>query len=186
MPTPYSLDLRKRVVVFVESRSFAARICGAFWRVGFVRCEADEELSTNRKPGAQAEWWSTSFQTRPASRVSVGSPDRRSRISPCRSWLPSWPQPVISKLLLPRSRAGSSETATASKKTLLASEQDRPDIRSARQEWQEKRQPRMRLEPHRLVFIDETGTTTKMARLRGRCLKGRRLRAKAPFGHWKT
>lgn len=49
-----------------------------------------------------------------------------------------------------------------------------------------KRQPRMRLEPHRLVFIDETGTTTKMTRLRGRCLKGRRLRSKAPFGHWKT
>jgi len=44
----------------------------------------------------------------------------------------------------------------------------------------------MRLEPHRLVFLDETGTTTKMTRLRGRCLKGRRLRSKAPFGHWKT
>lgn len=44
----------------------------------------------------------------------------------------------------------------------------------------------MRLEPDRLVFIDETGTTTKMTRLRGRCLKGRRLRSKAPFGHWKT
>ena len=44
----------------------------------------------------------------------------------------------------------------------------------------------MRLEPHRLVFIDETGTTTKMTRLRGRCLKGQRLRSKAPFGHWKT
>ena len=44
----------------------------------------------------------------------------------------------------------------------------------------------MRLEPHRLVFLDETGTTTKMARLRGRSLKGRRLRAKSPFGHWKT
>ncbi len=44
----------------------------------------------------------------------------------------------------------------------------------------------MRLEPHRLVFIDETGTTTKMTRLRGRCLKGKRLRSKAPFGHWKT
>jgi transposase len=43
----------------------------------------------------------------------------------------------------------------------------------------------MRLAPHRLVFIDETGTTTKMTRLRGRCLKGQRLRAKAPFGHWK-
>ena len=44
----------------------------------------------------------------------------------------------------------------------------------------------MRREPHRLVFIDETGTTTKMTRLRGRCPKGRRLRSKAPFGHWKT
>ncbi len=44
----------------------------------------------------------------------------------------------------------------------------------------------MRLEPHRLVFLDETGTTTKMTRLRGRCPKGRRLLSKAPFGHWKT
>jgi transposase len=44
----------------------------------------------------------------------------------------------------------------------------------------------MRLEPHRLIFIDETGTTTKMTRLRGRCLRGQRLRAKAPFGHWLT
>jgi len=44
----------------------------------------------------------------------------------------------------------------------------------------------MRLEPERLVFIDETGTTTKMTRLRGRCPKGQRLLSKAPFGHWKT
>ena len=44
----------------------------------------------------------------------------------------------------------------------------------------------MRAEPHRLVFIDETGTNTKMTRARGRCEKGRRLRSKAPFGHWKT
>jgi transposase len=44
----------------------------------------------------------------------------------------------------------------------------------------------MRLNPHRLVFIDETGTTTKMTRPRGRCPKGQRLRSKVPFGHWKT
>src|SRR6267154_4522558 len=72
------------------------------------------------------------------------------------------------------------------KKTLLASECDRPDIRQAREEWRTERQPRMGLEPHRLVFLDETGTTTKMTRPRGRCLKGKRLRSKAPFGHWKT
>ena len=44
----------------------------------------------------------------------------------------------------------------------------------------------MRLEPHRLVFLDETGITTKMTRPRERSLKGQRLRSKAPFGHWKT
>ena len=39
---------------------------------------------------------------------------------------------------------------------------------------------------HRLVFLDETGTTTKLARLRGRAPRGQRLRASVPFGHWKT
>ena len=39
---------------------------------------------------------------------------------------------------------------------------------------------------HRLIFIDETGTTTKMTRLRGRSAKGERLNSKAPFGHWGT
>lgn len=44
----------------------------------------------------------------------------------------------------------------------------------------------MRQEPHRLVFLDETGTSTKMPRLRGRGPKEQRLYAKAPFGHWLT
>ena len=46
--------------------------------------------------------------------------------------------------------------------------------------------PLMRKRPHRLVFIDETSTTTKMTRLRGRALCGDRLVADAPFGHWGT
>jgi len=44
----------------------------------------------------------------------------------------------------------------------------------------------MREEPDRLVFLDETATTTKMTRLRGRALRGQRLKARAPFGHWGT
>lgn len=44
----------------------------------------------------------------------------------------------------------------------------------------------MRLEPQRLVFVDETGTTTKMTRLRGRARRGERVKASAPFGHWAT
>ena len=55
-----------------------------------------------------------------------------------------------------------------------------------RRVWRDHRQPRMRQEPHRLVFIDETATTTKMTRLRGRARRGQRLKAHAPFGHWCT
>jgi len=36
------------------------------------------------------------------------------------------------------------------------------------------------------VFVDETGTSTKMVRTRGRCRRGQRLIGKAPWGHWKT
>jgi transposase len=36
------------------------------------------------------------------------------------------------------------------------------------------------------VFIDETGASTKMARLRGRAPRGQRCRAAVPHGHWKT
>jgi len=72
------------------------------------------------------------------------------------------------------------------KKTLLASETDRADIVRARQVWRAHRQPWMKKRPERLVFIDETGTTTKMTRLRGRARRGHRLKMKAPFGHWGT
>ena len=36
----------------------------------------------------------------------------------------------------------------------------------------------------RLVFVDESGTTTKMIRLYGRALRGERVRDAAPHGHW--
>lgn len=36
------------------------------------------------------------------------------------------------------------------------------------------------------MFIDETGASTKMARLRGRSKRGMRCRSPIPHGHWKT
>ena len=69
------------------------------------------------------------------------------------------------------------------KKSLRAAEQDRPDVAAARTAWAEN-QPK--LDPERLVFIDETGTSTNMARLRGRAPRGERLVSKVPHGHWKT
>jgi transposase len=42
------------------------------------------------------------------------------------------------------------------------------------------------LDPKRLVFIDETWASTNMTPRYGRCERGKRLLAYAPFGHWKT
>lgn len=36
------------------------------------------------------------------------------------------------------------------------------------------------------MFIDETAVNTKMTRLYGRAPRGARVKATAPFGHWKT
>ena len=43
-----------------------------------------------------------------------------------------------------------------------------------------------RIAASRLVFVDETWVKTNMAPLRGWGPRGRRLRAYAPYGHWKT
>ena len=45
---------------------------------------------------------------------------------------------------------------------------------------------RPRVDPSRLVFIDETWTKTNMAPLRGWARRGERLPGAAPFGHWNT
>jgi transposase len=58
-----------------------------------------------------------------------------------------------------------------------------PDVAAAQTAWADS-QPK--LDPDRLVFIDETGTSTNMALLRGRAPRGERLVGKIPHGHWKT
>ena len=53
---------------------------------------------------------------------------------------------------------------------------------AARWRW---RQDQPSLDPARLVFIDETGTSTNMVRSRGRSRRGTRLLGRVPHGHWK-
>lgn len=74
-------------------------------------------------------------------------------------------------------------TGMSFKKTAHAAEQERLDVAARRRDWFDA-QPEM--DPGKLVFIDETGASTKMARLRGRARKGERCRAAIPHGHWKT
>jgi len=69
------------------------------------------------------------------------------------------------------------------KKTLHASEQDRPDIARRRERWKKYQG---RLDAKHLVFIDETWAKTNMTRRHGRCARGARLIARVPQGRWRT
>jgi transposase len=73
--------------------------------------------------------------------------------------------------------------ACALKKTVFALEQARADVVRRRQRW---RSWQGHLDPTKLVFLDETWIKTNMAPLRGWGPKGKRLRAYAPHGHWRT
>jgi transposase len=42
------------------------------------------------------------------------------------------------------------------------------------------------MDPRRLIFVDETGARTDMARRYGRCPRGQRLDGPVPHGHWKS
>jgi transposase len=66
---------------------------------------------------------------------------------------------------------------------VVAGERDRPDVARRRAQWIKYQD---RVDPARLVFIDETWTRTNMASLRGWAPRGHRLLAKVPDGRWKT
>jgi transposase len=68
-------------------------------------------------------------------------------------------------------------------KSLRASEQERANVARARQRWM--REQGM-FDPARLVFLDETATSTNMVRLRGRCPRGQRLIDHVPHARWKA
>ena len=54
---------------------------------------------------------------------------------------------------------------------------------AARNLWQSRSTG---INPHALVFIDESGAKTNMTRLRGRTPRGARVYDKTPCGHWCT
>jgi transposase len=61
--------------------------------------------------------------------------------------------------------------------------QGRDDVRARREAWREG-QPA--LDPARLVFVDETGASTALARLHGWAPCGGRAVGTAPQGHWQA
>ena len=104
------------------------------------------------------------------------------RSDPISAWRRSpsaWPVSGPCRPVRRRCGISLSAAASASKKTAHAAEQERPDVALRRQAWFDA-QPD--LDPEKLIFIDETGASTKMARLRGRAKRGMRCRAAIPHG----
>jgi hypothetical protein len=94
----------------------------------------------------------------------------------------SW-RNAASRPITPRCGGSSAATGSRAKKTADAAEQERSDVLRRRKAWFDAQ---LDLDPDKLVFIDETWASTKMARYPGRVPKGQRLRMSVPHGHWKT
>ena len=73
------------------------------------------------------------------------------------------------------------DEAHAQKKTLRAAELDRPGIAAEREAY---RQQIAEIGADRLVFVDESGITTKMTRTHARAPQGQRALGAVPFGSW--
>ena len=74
--------------------------------------------------------------------------------------------------------------AVAKKKSLIAREQQRPDVALARDNFFAEQLKDVPLKD--VVVLDESYATTQFTRLRGRCPRQQRLIASVPHGHWKT
>jgi transposase len=70
----------------------------------------------------------------------------------------------------------------AEKKSLHASERDSEANLNQRAEFLAKIRA---IAPERLIFLDESGVTTSMTRLRARSMGGGRIHEATPGGHWK-
>ena len=72
--------------------------------------------------------------------------------------------------------------SSAEKKSLHAIERDTEANRKRREEFVERIRA---IPPEKLIYLDESGVTTSMTRLYGRCVGGRRIHEATPGGHWK-
>ena len=181
MPRAYSLDLRERVVALVASGE---------------PCRAVAELF-DVSVASVVKWSQRARATGSAAAKPMGG-RRPYLLKGERDWLLArlaekpdltlhalWQSLANAASWCPATRSGdfSSAKASASKKTVFATEQDRPDI-ARRRAWWKRHQ--LKIDPACLVFIDETWAKTNMARTHGWWRRGVPLRAQVPHGHWRT
>ncbi|MDE2488784.1 MAG: IS630 family transposase [Alphaproteobacteria bacterium] len=181
MTAPYSLDLRERALARKAAGETHREIAAAL------------QIS----PSCVSKWTRRERETGSLAPAQIGGYKPRTLSGECADWLRQRiaAGPVTLRGLTAELAARGIKTQPRAvwvflhaeglsfKKTLLPEEQARPDVARQRIRWQLHQG---RVDPLRLVFIDETWVKTNMAPLRGWGPRGRRLKAYAPFGHWKT
>lgn len=182
MAKPYSVDLRERVVAAVEKERLSRRQAAARFGVG---------VST------AINWVRRFRETGSVAPGQMGGHRPKKITGEHRAWLLERMREnefTLRGLVTELAERGLTvdyrtmwnfvhAEKLSFKKTVAASERDRPDVARRRAQWTSYQS---RIDPERLVFIDETWTKTNMAPLRGWAPRGTRLRAKVPHGRWNT
>lgn len=177
---PYSLDLRQRVAAAVDR-------CEGSWREIAARFSVSVSFVA-RLLRHRRQTHSLSPRPHGGGHPSAFSATDRDRLC---QFVQEQPDATLAEL---RQHLGSTCSLTAlwrilrqlrltrKKKTLRADQQNTPEVQTQRATFQKKV---ARLDPQRLVFIDETGATTAMTRTHGRAPRGERVYGSAP-GQWQS
>jgi len=181
MTAPYSIDLRERAL--------------ARKATGETNREIAAALSIS--PSCVSKWTKRKQETGSLAPAQVGGYKPRTLSGDCAEWLrarigsgPFTLRGLAAELAERGIKTHSKAVwvfvhaeGLSFKKTTLPEEQTRPDVARKRARWKAHQGL---IDPSRLVFIDETWVKTNMAPLRGWGPRGKRLKAYAPYGHWKT
>src|ERR1700736_4547669 len=181
MTAPYSMDLRERALARKEAGETNREIAAAL-RIS---------------PSCVSKWTKRKRETGSLVPAQIGGYKPRTLSGESADWLRARiaAGPFTLRGLSAVGRTGDQDASAGGvgvcsrrglelqKKTLPAEEQTHPDVARKRARWKAHQG---RVAPSRLVFIDETWVKTNMAPLRGWGMRGRRLKAYAPHGHWKT
>ncbi len=178
--TPYSEDLRRRVVETIQRGDGSVRqIASRFLvSVSFVV----RLLHLHRTTG------SVEPRTHGGGNPAVLGPEDLERL---RELIRKQPDATLKEChdklglscsLMTISRALSKLGLPRKKKVPRAQEQDRPEVQEQRREFCAQLAG---VDPERLVFVDECGANTAMTRTHGRAPEGERVYATTP-GHWES
>jgi transposase len=177
MSNPYSEDIRLRVVhavescnttrevsaIFLVSSSFVSNIHQRWQRTGHVR---PKQIDGYRR--ALLEPYEDALKAQLTAHPSMTLSESKQGLTLSLSAIDQF---VRQKL------------GYRYKKTVFASEQQRDDVAAAWEQWQTWQQS---CDLSKLVFLDETSTSTELIRRYGRALAGTRCRDAAPAGHWQS